>query len=102
MIKLFRATRPSRPRDKGRRRYILQIGARMFHLSPREFDTLRRAVHKAEIREVPLVHIRHDNQEGVKPGQTRAVCGHSITTSERILPGLYTPLVTCVPCLQGY
>lgn len=34
MIKFFKATRPSRKRDRDR--FILQIGVRMFHLTRQE------------------------------------------------------------------
>lgn len=36
MIKFFKATQPSRKRDKKHPRFILQVGSRMFHMSRAE------------------------------------------------------------------
>ena len=40
MIKIYRAKKESRTRDKKRRRYILQLGKKRFHITEREVISL--------------------------------------------------------------
>ena len=46
MITAKRATREARPRDRKRKRLLLRVGSRAFHLTPAEARTLTAAIRR--------------------------------------------------------